>query len=147
MKLIGKIYVKIFNLFYRNCSLCYECHGGRNYCVKVVVATIFPRSSGILTDIVSLRKTLPLGYTMEDNDNFEAHMQARKLFPSLQAKSSTLNVTKSSNTSIEFQFRPTNCSSGFNAFSLVNSFSDVSLIFQLIEYLLSSEVGNFHCFS
>ena len=69
--------------------------------VKVTTARLLPATTGLLSDVVSLRKTPPQGFDMQDILPSGERLAARRLFPTLQANSGTLQTTRATNTSLQ----------------------------------------------
>lgn len=91
--------------------------------IKVYSAGLYPANG--LVDVVSVRKTLPLGFTPGSED--EAKLTLRRVMPTIQYQSGSLSVTKTDGVSIDFSFRPTNCSYNLDLFTLMNSYTTVSI--------------------
>ena len=88
--------------------------------MKVHSAGFYPWNG--MVDVVSIRKKLPLGVTLESvliDDQFVS----RRSFPTIQYQAGTLSVNKSA-ASIDFSFRPTNCSSDLPLFALNSTYTD-----------------------
>ncbi len=98
--------------------------------MKVYSARFYPGYG--MVDVVSVRKSPPLGISVESEDRLK--LNQRRVFPSIQYQAASLSVTKNAS-SIGFSFRPTNCSSNLPLFELINSYTDV--LFDFVFYIKS----------
>ena len=82
----------------------------------------FPTNVGnVLVDALTVRRYLPIGFQDQDS------LKNRRLFPSLQISPSSLNVTKTSNSSLTISYRTTNCSYNLDLVSVRQDISSVIL--------------------
>ena len=84
----------------------------------------FPSSIGnVLIDAVTVRKQLPLGY---GDGPFNKH---RRVPPSLEIYSSSLNVVKQADSSLKISYRTTNCVNNLTLISIRQDKLEVILFY------------------
>jgi hypothetical protein len=74
-------------------------------------------------DMVSIRRTLPLGYP---DDSL---ITTRRIYPNIQLIYNTLTVTKQANNSIIVSFKPVNCSYNFLPTTVAQTSDKVVVLF------------------
>lgn len=88
--------------------------------IEVFSLAYYPTNG--MVDAVSFRKKLPVGITVDGEDM--AKLNARRVLPTIQYQSGSLSVVKNDAT-VDFSFRPTNCTFNLNLFTLMNSYTNV----------------------
>ena len=79
--------------------------------------------TGQLFDIVSIRKSFPLGYNYNVADQDMNRLNSRRIIPTRQYTFGSFQFTSVPNVSLSGAYRPINCSNGLSEFVLKNSFS------------------------